>query len=889
MELTPAQPDPTRWTQELHPSFLRHAPRRIQKLARRCLRLCEAGWDINLVAMLHNDTAILAGQCGSAGMVEESHQLHALEQTLGQYLQQQRLPTQEELEQLQALCGDLLALEPSGPPTMSLPSSAPQSAEAHALDQSAETDPRPTVTQPPPPASAGEMKQADHPAAPGPALAAEPGAVLPTLPADGWVDPATFAAAGTGDSPPDTATAEPKDKDGPPLVVCAPETLPRPILEVLHISNYPIKLCENWAEAIPLAQSVSATALILPSQPGLDPARIKADLERLNQGLQQPVNLLVAGVSGKVQERVAAMRMGAQRFIPADSPADKLLAQLRELTATEQADRPRVLVVDDDESQARFASSILEKAGMEVRYVTVPYEALELLDRFQPDLILMDLYMPELNGAELTSLIRENEAFLGTPIVFLSGEQDEERQFEALQMGADDFLEKPIKPKHLIAAVKSRIQRTRKLHQRKQAAASTAPATTNDRSALIDQLNALLDEDSLEGHAFVYLNIKNRIAFKENLGYEHLEQGVRQIVQHIQEQIADSCSVALFGEFTIGMLCHEQQKDGIHASMQALIQALEAMPVCIGSAEIHPELSIGYTFLEDNPRDAARIISQAEKAAHRAAEQQPSVASAPPIASQREISKDEQQILDLIRNSLHEESLQLLFQPLINLNDNSKEQYQSLLRLMTPEQDFLPASRFIPVAEKHGLIADLDRWVMGRALDALAHRERLNRPIRLFVSQSIQFWNQKTTVEWLMAQLNTGFSPALLCLEFNSEHLAPETAETLNAVLRPVRDLGVRICLARHDHDREHRTLVEMLRPEYTKLNPMLVHDSQFITQLPETVAWLHAHDSKVIIPRVEQAMDAASLWTSGVDYLQGNFIQSPDSRLQFDFQGSAF
>ena len=80
------------------------------------------------------------------------------------------------------------------------------------------------------------------------------------------------------------------------------------------------------------------------------------------------------------------------------------------------------------------------------------------MEEFQPDLVLMDLHMPGMNGTELTTLIRAHAAFAHTPIVFLTGDPDPERQFEVLEVGADDFLTKPVRPRHLIAAVESRVR-----------------------------------------------------------------------------------------------------------------------------------------------------------------------------------------------------------------------------------------------------------------------------------------------------------------------------------------------------------------------------------------------------------------------------------------------
>ena len=95
----------------------------------------------------------------------------------------------------------------------------------------------------------------------------------------------------------------------------------------------------------------------------------------------------------------------------------------------------------DDPAQADFAASILRKAGMEVRIVTEPLKVIEELEAFVPDLILMDIYMPDVNGIELTTIIRDHPEFVTVPIVFLSGEQNADKQLDALSVGGDDFVE----------------------------------------------------------------------------------------------------------------------------------------------------------------------------------------------------------------------------------------------------------------------------------------------------------------------------------------------------------------------------------------------------------------------------------------------------------------
>jgi diguanylate cyclase (GGDEF)-like protein len=123
----------------------------------------------------------------------------------------------------------------------------------------------------------------------------------------------------------------------------------------------------------------------------------------------------------------------------------------------------RILVIDDELEAAEYHSGHLRAAGLETVILTNPLEVIGHLVEFQPDVILMDVYMPDCSGIELAMVIRQEEAFVGVPIVFLSVEQDRMKQIAALGEGGDDFFTKPVLPEQLIPAVKARAKRGRTL------------------------------------------------------------------------------------------------------------------------------------------------------------------------------------------------------------------------------------------------------------------------------------------------------------------------------------------------------------------------------------------------------------------------------------------
>jgi diguanylate cyclase (GGDEF)-like protein len=166
---------------------------------------------------------------------------------------------------------------------------------------------------------------------------------------------------------------------------------------------------------------------------------------------------------GDIGSRLEAVRMGCKAYFTRPLDIASLLDTLDRLTAPPRAEAGKVLIVDDSPSLAAFYAAHLSGAGFVTQTVTDPMKTLEALADTSPELILLDMNMPGASGQELARVIRQQDAYLSIPIVFLSAESDVGRQREAMSTGGDEFLQKPIEPEHLISAVRSRVIRYRAL------------------------------------------------------------------------------------------------------------------------------------------------------------------------------------------------------------------------------------------------------------------------------------------------------------------------------------------------------------------------------------------------------------------------------------------
>lgn len=186
-------------------------------------------------------------------------------------------------------------------------------------------------------------------------------------------------------------------------------------------------------------------------------------LTSLNKLTGQPLPAIVLSAHSDFHARLSAVRAGCSGYFTKPvKPLDLMLA-VDELTAPEEEEPLKVLVVDDEPEVAAYHAFLLKEGGMSVHQVHHPADALDAMERFSPDLLLVDVYMPVCSGEELATIIRQQPEYLGLPIIYVSSETDSHKQMIAMSAGVEAFLTKPVQPEELVSAVRLRAERLRLL------------------------------------------------------------------------------------------------------------------------------------------------------------------------------------------------------------------------------------------------------------------------------------------------------------------------------------------------------------------------------------------------------------------------------------------
>jgi EAL domain-containing protein (putative c-di-GMP-specific phosphodiesterase class I)/CheY-like chemotaxis protein len=559
-------------------------------------------------------------------------------------------------------------------------------------------------------------------------------------------------------------------------------------------------------------------------------------------------------------------------------------------TADGSPDAPyRVLIVEDDLSQALFAESVLSGAGMQAAVVSVTSEVMGSLESFQPDLVLMDLHMPGMDGSELTALIREHAAFSHTPIVFLTGDTDLERQFEVLEIGADDYLAKPVRPRHLVAAVQSRVKRARMLHRQRSGEGRHPVTGLFTRAHMLQRLNAAIPATATGAAtgALYFIEIESTIALRDRYGYAALEGVLADAGRHLR-QLAGDNPVSRLNDNTFLIHALDLSDPALEDWARHLRDGLGQHAFAINDEPLRLRALVGYTALSHAFTDASSALAAAEQALRQARGTPLGIAA---YEAPKEVDTEQaREIVDAIRRAITENAFELAFQPIVAVAGGEDAQYQTLLRMRDEAGELHTAAEVLPAADGAGLLHEIDQRVLQLAVETLQRQRRDNRPVRLFVSQSPRTLTRDGYGDWIVELLAAyDIEGASLVVDVRQED-ALIHALSLQEFCTAMVPAGIQLCLGQYESGDEADALLAQLPLGFVRLA------ARYSTRLDETAlrdqmraAIEHAHrlGLQVIGQQVEDPQAAATLWMSGVDYIQGNLVQRAAGELDFDFQHS--
>jgi DNA-binding response OmpR family regulator len=230
---------------------------------------------------------------------------------------------------------------------------------------------------------------------------------------------------------------------------------------------------EAWGLRMKIAPNLAAArsrlAISMPDLILIDlsfPDTEEDGLTLLQEVTERSPNLPVIVFTGRdsLADRLAVSRLGAKQFLHKPATAEQIFQAISRLLTNTKKLPVKVLIVDDDSAMLAYLSALLTPWGLEVITLAEPQRFWETIVATSPNLVILDLEMPQIGGLELCQVVRQDAQRADLPILVVTARTDAESLSQAFAAGADDFITKPVLGPELVTRVLSRIERNRWRH-----------------------------------------------------------------------------------------------------------------------------------------------------------------------------------------------------------------------------------------------------------------------------------------------------------------------------------------------------------------------------------------------------------------------------------------
>jgi len=264
------------------------------------------------------------------------------------------------------------------------------------------------------------------------------------------------------------------------------------------------------------------------------------------------VPIIICSSRTDFETRFRAVRAGADAYMVKPLDIDYVVNKIDDLLGRKPKRPYQIMIIDDDVNLAQHYKLVLRQAGMQVQITNRPRDVIAAMNDFPPDVILMDLYMPECSGFDLAKVIRQQQQFDSIPIVFLSTEFDTDKQLVAMRVGGDEFLTKPITDEHLETAVLIRAERARLLSE---LAMQDSLTGLLNHAKLKEQLALSVSraQRSYQTFGFVMIDIDHFKAVNDNYGHMVGDRIIKSMAQLLRKRLRKNDVIGRYGgeEFAV--------------------------------------------------------------------------------------------------------------------------------------------------------------------------------------------------------------------------------------------------------------------------------------------------------------------------------------------------
>ena len=556
-----------------------------------------------------------------------------------------------------------------------------------------------------------------------------------------------------------------------------------------------------------------------------------------------------------------------------------------------------ILVIDDEPDNFDVIEAFLSGQGYQLHYAASGAEAISALPSFQPDLILLDVMMPGMDGLAVCQYLKGISQWEAVPIIMITALATKADLAQCLGAGANDFISKPVNRVELTARVRSML-RIRQQYQQLATFNARLEATVQQRTAELktlifqDPLTTLPSRTALLKHlsevtqagalpfAVVYLDCDQFKLVNGAFGHGVGDQLLMAIATRLQRQLRTNDALARMGEDEFCFVCHQiQDKTTLEPFIQSLLRSFDA-PFTVAGCEIFMTVSMGIALGQGSAQSPEELLQDADTAMYQAKDK--GKGNYQVFDHQMHVTMLDRLTLenDLQRALEHQEFV-LYYQPILQLKTQQLVGFEALVRWQHPERGLIFPDSFIPYMETTGLIVSVGMMILKQACQQLFQWQKQGwTELTLNVNLSArQFAHLSLLAEIDQILMETGVNPARLQLEITESALM-ENADLAIALTRELRSRHIQITIDDFGTGYSslgylHRFPVDSLKIDRSFVNQ--IHSEERNYRVVDAIMALAKKlGLSVVAEGIETAEQLAQLQVLGCGFGQGYLFSKP-------------
>ncbi|MCB1824883.1 MAG: EAL domain-containing protein [Candidatus Competibacteraceae bacterium] len=681
------------------------------------------------------------------------------------------------------------------------------------------------------------------------------------------------------------------ETSAPKLWLVAPDSANGLVRKLEQRGGFQIQRCASLAEVRALlAQSEQPAALIIDLDFVADHQPPLEQIRTLRQLLASESPLFFLADRSDIAARLDAVEAGGSGYFIKPVDIALLLEILNERVL--RTSNHRILIVDDALLAAREIARWLDSRGMATQVLAQPLQILQAIANFRPNLLILNLDLKETDGLALAQAIQQHELLRELPLILLSERADSSERLSATSLSGEALLGKSLNPELLFAAVAKRLRQRRGLYRKlSQISHRDTVSGLYNRPYFLAHLERALitTEVNTQPVAIMLISLDN-LHVVESHDVVAADEIVEQAAKRLQTALGSDPIAARFGNAVFTVLLSFASQEALLATAHAVQGALETDVYPFSGDGFQLRTSIGISVATPTLRETALLIQQADMACGMARDSKDMriLVQHGQSAEQETDHPRQRRLLEEIREAVQQQRMNLLFQPVVSLRGDTTERYEVLLRMRNREGwELLPETVF-SLVKRHRIGMVLDRWVIAHSIRMLRERQMRGHSAILFINISPTILQDDELPDWLHSGLQkTGVPAANLVFEI-AETTAELNRQALLPFLRKLKQLGCGLSLDHFSGHERAQALVQLLQADYVKLAPRftqdLLNDKARQQQLGRMTRELATLGVTTIITGIEDASSLPVLWSCGIDFVQGYFLQRPHTDMSYDF-----